>query len=207
MTLEAYIQGIKDRARDIDTQLEDREWEECLIEALAQYDTDVPLELTAEETGAGTDSLDLPADWQADWGVLGVTSSDEELQSTDLEVSNLVVLRTDGNLFSVGVSYTLFYTRPRTVTDVSGIPSAHCAPVTDLAAAKVCRRLAAVYMKTKDTSIGAEIINFQRKWDEHLRLADVYETQYSRAIHGTEKVSEANAQPIAAGFVTWSLQT
>lgn len=203
MTLDAYLQGIKDRIRDKEGRLEEREWEECLTDALHEYDEAHPLTLSATEIGTGLDCLDLPAGWEADWEIVSVSSANEELSGSMLQVDGLLLGRTDGALFTPGVTYTVFYTRPRSSADASGLPSPHRAPVMDLAAAKAARRLAAVYMKLKDNKLGAELVNFTRKWDEHLKLADIYDTQYSRAMYGTEKSSEAKAQPVAVGFASW----
>jgi len=206
MTLEAYIQGIKDRIRDVEGRLETREWQECLLEAMAQYDRAHPLELTVALLGEDTDALALPDEWEDEHAVLQIECDLEGVIARRyLRIEGASVRRTDGRRFLVDGVYTLVYTPPRTIADVGGIPSPHNGPVTDLAAAKAARRLAAVYMKLKDMGIGAEIINFQRKWEEHLRLADVYDTQYSQAIYGTEHVSDSGALPIASGFGTWHL--
>src|SRR4030042_1977081 len=142
MTLVAYIQGVKDRTRDVDGKLAEREWEACLQEALSQYDADFPLEITATLTGDGTSSIDLPDAWQSDWTLLSIPELDD-IQAT-YTVAGDAVVRTDGGVFVRGGAYTLIYRRPRSAADVSGIPSLHGTPVMDLAAAKACRSLAAI---------------------------------------------------------------
>lgn len=63
----------------------------------------------------------------------------------------------------------------------------HFSNITTLAAALACQRLAAVYAQSKDSTIGADIINYHDKSAKYSALYKQYLTYYNLSVFGKEE--------------------
>jgi len=196
-TLTDFVTGVDERIQDEESKLSQTIREECVAQALAEYNRVRPRYLVEESAGDNTSFLAVPASWDSEFSKiarLDKLNSDDE--PTLIHPSRYQVIQNPApedpvifwsfDTFALTTTYRVKYTVPHTVTALaSSVPSGDEAALMDLAACHACLRLAAAYAQMIDQSIGTEVINFKNKSGYYRSLSKDLRARYNQTVKGS----------------------
>jgi hypothetical protein len=189
--------------------------DECIALAVDRYSADRPRLVRAELEGDGTQSLDLPAEFEAGLSVVsefeyptGQIPRSLQLDSDWAVNELLATIETPGFTVPDGDTCAVTLTASHVLsgldgeTDATTIPRSDFRTVATLGASYVCERLAAFYAQTSDGTAGADIAGFRSKSQEWDSRAKALRKLYTDALF--PKKEDGGVRPRGA-FVDWNI--
>jgi hypothetical protein len=125
-----------------------------------------------------TNVFDLPSDWEEDFSsIINIEYPVEYYPPQYIDEKYYEVVRIDTGLVlrfidnpypGIGQTFWVRYTKRHSVTtSASTIPTAHEEAVANLSISKVCQAIANFYATTTDSSMSADVIDYQSKAAEY----------------------------------------
>jgi hypothetical protein len=184
---------IKAPTSGITTLVDPDDYESFINEAVKEYSKRRPYQKTVKNTGDGTFSFDVPADWDTEFSWVREieypidNSPPCKIQDSKYEVIQLDTgwkVRFIGEYYpSLGEYFYLRYVIRHSVSDSSTtVPDAHKEAVCNLAASIGCQALAELYGHTANASIEADTINYREKGDMFSSRSKELYKLYDRAV-------------------------
>lgn len=201
----ALIDLVKSKVKDDGERLTDLDdYLPSIAAALERYSKHRPDEDAADLAGSGGHDLALPEAWIEGFSrVVQVEYPVDQVPEEILPAGHWKLYRSPAGLKlrlpyetpsaaeSVRVTFTV--TREEATVVDGDLDAVAC-----LAAAICLRTLAAAYAQTSDSSIQADVVNYQSKADQYRRLADSLEGKYNDHLGIDPKGGVPAASSIAA---------
>ncbi len=211
-TIEDIRSRVNFNLQDDAQVLKPNEKELAIRDSIRVYSKDKPQKLIHEDDTADNDKydFDLPNAWINDFST--IVGDIEYPVSDDIQNPHYVdsnawllyeklsgkVLRFVGFIPASGYTIRFKFIAPHTVTDTNcTIPDNDLTAVCELATAFCYRALAAKYAQTEAPTIEADVIDYARKADEYMTLAESAFGRYQSHVKGT---GEEGKKPAAVAF-------